>query len=433
MSVRVFHSSDFPDTNALLAAADEEPALFVVPHDMVEALLPLLAPNQDLVVAGGSPALEEHRRERLASAERLGNDRLTGLLARQPFLRHLEDWPPPEEARPVRSLIFLDLDRFKAVNDQHGHLVGDQVLAELGKRVKDALPDGALGARIGGEEIAVLVEAGREPAMVLARELHALVREKPFTEHRLQITTSVAVATAGPSVDAQALLSLVDGAVYAAKAAGRDRVVHASDVQREALEKDIDPAVHGFENMTRVIADRVADMLARRGRALFEELQEKAEIDSLTGLYTRRYLDRRLAFEVGEKGAPMSAALVDIDHFGDVNKQHGWPSGDRILAGVAARIVSCVREGDWVARYGGEEFLVVLPDAGISEAHTVLERIRLRVGGRAFETTEGVAVRITVSAGVAELTPNEGVSPFKERLSSNLLEAKRGGRNRVVS
>ena len=174
-------------------------------------------------------------------------------------------------------------------------------------------------------------------------------------------------------------------------------------------------------------------MRARRGRALFEELQEKAEIDTLTGLYTRRYLDRRLAFEVGEKGAPMSAALVDIDHFGDVNKEHGWPSGDRILAGVAARIVSCVREGDWVARYGGEEFLVVLPDAGISEAHTVLERIRLRVGGRAFETTEGVAVRITVSAGVAELTPNEGVSPFKERLSSNLLEAKRGGRNRVVS
>ncbi len=433
MSVRVLHSSDFPDTTALLTAAGDEPTLFVVHHDMVEALLPLLAPNQDLVVAGGSPALEEHRRDRLANAERLGNDRLTGLLARQPFLRHLEDWPPLEIERPVRSLIFLDLDRFKAVNDRHGHLVGDQVLAELGKRVKDMLPEGALGARIGGEEIAVLVEEGREAAMTLARELHALVRDRPFTEHRLQITTSVAVATAGPGVDAQMLLNLVDGAVYSAKAAGRDRVVHASDVQREALEKDIDPAVHGFENMTRVIADRVADMLARRGRALFEELQEKAEIDSLTGLYTRRYLDRRLAFEIGEQGEPMSAALVDIDHFGNVNKEHGWPSGDRILAGVAARIVSCVREGDWVARYGGEEFLVVLPGAGISEAHTVLERVRLRVGGRAFESTDGVQVRVSVSAGVAELAPEEAVSPFKERLSSNLLEAKRGGRNRVVS
>ena len=417
----------------MLAAAEGGPAVFVVRAEQVGGLLPDLAENQDLVVVDGPPGLLEHRRRRLASAERLGDDRLTGLMARQPFLRLLEDWPPEGVERPVRSLIILDLDRFKGVNDQHGHIVGDAVLAELGRRVRDLLPDGAIGARIGGEEIAALIEDGREPAMKLAHTLLAAVRDTPFTEHVLRITTSVAVATAGPSVDAQALLQMADGAIYSAKAAGRDRVVHASDVHREAMEKDIDPAVHGFENMTRVIADRVADMLARRGRALFEELQEKSEIDVLTGLYTRRYLDRRLAFEVEEQRGLMSAALVDIDHFGLVNKEHGWPSGDRILAGVAGRIVSCVREDDWVARYGGEEFLVVLPGAGISEAHTVLERIRLRVGGRTIDTTDGVPVRVTVSAGVAELQADESVSAFKERISSNLLQAKRDGRNRVQS
>ena len=430
---RLLHSSEFPDLDALITAAGEAPALFVAPVDALDALLLRIAPNQDVVVDTASDALIAHRRQRLAHAERLGNDRLTGLMARQPFLRHLEDWPPPGVERPVRSLLVLDLDRFKAVNDRFGHLAGDQVLAEVGQRVREALPDGALGARIGGEEIAVVLEAGHEEAMDLARRLHGLVREKPLTDHRLQLTVSVAVATAGAGVDAQALLNQADGAVYAAKAAGRDRVVHASDVQREAIERDIDPAVQGFENMTRVIADRVADLLARRGRALFEELQEQAEIDALTGLYTRRYLDRRLAFEIEEGERPFSAALVDIDHFGNVNKEHGWPSGDRVLAGVAARIVSCVRETDWVARYGGEEFLVVLPGAGLSEAHTVLERIRLRVGGRAIETTDAVPLRITVSAGVVELEPDESLSAFKERMSSQLLAAKRGGRNRVQS
>ncbi len=431
--MRILRGTEFSDLDTLLAAAGTDPTLFVVQAGQVAGLLPRLGANQDLILDDAPDGLLEHRRQRLEIAERMGDDRLTGLLARQPFLRHLESWPPPDEARPVRSLLVLDLDRFKAVNDRYGHLTGDLVLAEVGRRVKAALPEGGIGARIGGEEIAVLIEQGREPAMALAETLLMAVRGAPFTEHGLRITTSVAVATAGASVDAQTLLNMADGAVYAAKAAGRDRVAHASDVQREALEKDIDPAVHDFENMTRVIADRVADMLARRGRALFEDLQEKAEIDALTGLYTRRYLDRRLGFEVEEQRGQLSAALVDIDHFGLVNKEHGWPSGDRILTAVAKRITSCVREGDWVARYGGEEFLVVLPGTGISEAHTVLERVRLRVGGRMIDTTEGVPVRVTVSAGVAELEPDESVSAFKERFSCKLLEAKRGGRNRIES
>lgn len=433
MSIRLLHARDFDGLDALIDAAGDEAALLVVPDDAVERLLPSLGANQDVVRQSASEALVTHRRLRLEAALGLGHDALTGLWSRQPFLRRLETWPPEDVERPVRSLLLLDLDRFKAVNDEHGHLVGDAALAEVAARVMAAAPEDAYVARIGGEEIAVLLLAGRERAMDVARRLHGVVRERPLTEHKLSLTTSVGVATAGRDVAAQALLQAVDGAVYAAKAQGRDRVVHSRDVEQEAMERDIDPAVQGFENMTRVIADRVADMLARRGRALFEELQEQAEVDVLTGLYTRRYLDRRLAFEVEEGERPFCAALVDIDHFGQVNKDHGWPSGDRVLAGVSARIVSCVRDTDWVARYGGEEFLVVLPGAGLSEAHTVLERIRLRISGRVIETTEGEPLRITASAGVAQLEDGETLPRFKERISRKLLEAKRGGRNRVVS
>ena len=163
-------------------------------------------------------------------------------------------------------------------------------------------------------------------------------------------------------------------------------------------------------------------------------IRDRAEIDALTGLYTRRYLDRRLAFEVqNQEEEPLSVALLDIDHFGGVNKEHGWTTGDAVLAGVAAVLVGAVRETDWVARYGGEEFLVCLPGAGLSEAHTVLERIRLRVSRQSHESGEGAVLRVTVSAGVIERREDETVTSLKERLSRKLLEAKRGGRNRVES
>ncbi len=429
MIVSILSGADYADVSALLAAADG-PTLFVVPPDWLPDVLAALTNAQDVVADTASTALVRHRHERLVQ---LGRDRLTGLWSRQPFLASLADWPPAEPARPVRSLLLLDPDRFKAVNDEHGHVRGDQVLREIAGRVLDAVPPHAVCARIGGEEFAVLVPLGHDDARALAESLHHVVRSSPCAGG-LSMTVSVGVATGGRGLDSEGLMRLAEGAVYAGKAAGRDRVVHASDVEREALEKEVDPAIQGFENMTRVIADRVGDMLARRGRAIFEQLQAQAEIDALTGLYTRRYLDRRLPVEVqNQEEEPLSVALIDIDHFGAVNKEHGWTTGDAVLAGVAAVLVGAVRETDWVARYGGEEFLVCLPGAGLSEAHTVLERIRLRVSRRSYEPVEGAALRVTVSAGVIERREDETVTSLKERVSRKLLEAKRGGRNRVES
>jgi diguanylate cyclase (GGDEF)-like protein len=108
-----------------------------------------------------------------------------------------------------------------------------------------------------------------------------------------------------------------------------------------------------FEYAARDLTEKAAETIARRGRRLFDRLRETADLDGLTSLYSRRYLDRRLAFELeqaGLRGRAVTVALLDVDDFGRVNKEHGWPTGDLVLMTVADRIRKHVRPTDWVAR-----------------------------------------------------------------------------------
>jgi diguanylate cyclase (GGDEF)-like protein len=124
-------------------------------------------------------------------------------------------------------------------------------------------------------------------------------------------------------------------------------------------------------------------------------------------------------------------ALIDVDHFGSVNKRFGWTVGDLAWRQVADLVRRNVREGDWVARYGGEELAVVLPDVSCHAATQVLERIRQVVAGEALRGPRGEAFSVSVSVGGVELQPGEALEALWVRLSDKLLEAKNGGRNQV--
>jgi two-component system cell cycle response regulator len=246
------------------------------------------------------------------------------------------------------------------------------------------------------------------------------------------MSIGVVVRTTETSYDE--LLRHADGALYAAKARGRDRIVEHSDREREVRERDGDLEVEGFEEMTRVLAERVADVITERGRRVFQGLREQADLDALTGLAARRYLDRRLPFELErarDRGRPLSVGLLDIDNFGLVNKAHGWPTGDKVLAAAAARIRDALRASDWAARYGGEEICIVLEGVDGEAARAVLERVRAAVAGKPFATTQDEPLAITVSIGCVELGPDETAAQLLERASTRLLLAKRDGRDRV--
>ena len=389
----------------------------------------------DGILLHDSPlALVAHQLRLLAGWSSLQVDGLTKLRVRRALLAELDRvLPGAAEDRPI-SLLLVDIDLFKSVNDEHGHNVGDLILQELAGRIVSSCPAEAFTARFSGEKFVVLLHVGEEEAVSHAELIREAVRYRPFVDD-VRVTVSAGVATARHPITARELLRQMDEALYAAKAGGRDRTVHYSDLEREAIRADRDIDLFAFENVTRVIAERVASIITRRGRRLFHEIKQQADVDSLTGLFSRRYLDRRLTFELDESrrtGLPLSVALIDIDFFGQVNKTHGWPAGDRVLAGLALLLRQSVRGADWIARYGGEEFCVVLAGTDLQTARGVLERVRAAVASHPFSVgTDADPLEITVSAGVVQRNEDADLTALLERVSQRLLEAKRGGRNRV--
>ena len=163
-------------------------------------------------------------------------DALTGVLNRKGFDKVLADMlaQPLSDGR-AHGLIMLDIDHFKAVNDMHGHVIGDRVLQALGEVLRSAL--GAEGsysvARYGGEEFAILMP---ERTLAQCEQLAQLVRthtkamkirDRRTKAVLLTVTLSGGVATMQPGDDAQSLIARADGALYQSKQAGRDRVTCA--------------------------------------------------------------------------------------------------------------------------------------------------------------------------------------------------------------
>ncbi|RTL53090.1 MAG: diguanylate cyclase [Rhodocyclaceae bacterium] len=168
---------------------------------------------------------------------------------------------------------------------------------------------------------------------------------------------------------------------------------------------------------------------------LQQQLQEQAVRDSLTGLYNRRYLaetlDRELA-RARRQGHPLSLLLIDLDHFKELNDNHGHRAGDAVLKAVAELLRMDIRSADLACRYGGEEFLIVLPGMGLDKAEEKAESWRQSIEGHLFKVREET-LRITASFGVA-VYPEHGRDPDQliHAADTALYEAKRQGRNRVI-
>lgn len=156
-------------------------------------------------------------------------DPLTGLANRRALNGELVQQVTRSQAsgQPL-SLVILDLDHFKQVNDTHGHALGDQVLAELATLMQRRTRAGDLPARWGGEEFVWLLPgAGEETAGRAAERLRVAVAGHPFVCGRL--TISLGIATLRPGEDARSLFARADAALYQAKQSGRNRGCLAAD------------------------------------------------------------------------------------------------------------------------------------------------------------------------------------------------------------
>ena len=170
-------------------------------------------------------------------------------------------------------------------------------------------------------------------------------------------------------------------------------------------------------------------------------LEQEAVTDALTGLLNRRYLDRRLREEVARSrryALPLSALLLDIDLFKQINDRHGHQAGDLVLLELAKMAPESLREADILMRYGGEEFLILAPNTALYDARLIAERLRKSIESHDFElrgcSNGATLLRLTVSIGVASLGDRiDSAEKLIRATDENLYRAKRQGRNRVVA
>lgn len=177
--------------------------------------------------------------------------------------------------------------------------------------------------------------------------------------------------------------------------------------------------------------------LRQDGRALrqaHDQALRAAQTDALTGLSNRRHLMQQLEQALARcaaRGAPLCMAVLDLDHFKQINDQLGHAAGDRVICDFARHLQASTRREDGCGRVGGEEFMLLLPGAELPQAVPIIERLLQRVR-LARPLAEAPQRGYTSSVGLAQARAGEGLAELFCRADAALYEAKRAGRDRLV-
>lgn len=200
------------------------------------------------------------------------------------------------------------------------------------------------------------------------------------------------------------------------------------------LPREFVPLLEAFNRMAEKLAERERDLIATNNR-----LTVMASIDMVSGLANRRGFQNRLDFEwlkAEQSGAELSLIMIDVDYFKLFNDTYGHPEGDVCLGKIGETLSALAGQAyGFAARYGGEEFCVLVPGADSDGALGIAETIRTAVQRLAIPHDLSALECVTVSAGIATVTPAETTSAqdLIEAADAALYAAKRRGRNNVVS
>jgi diguanylate cyclase (GGDEF)-like protein len=326
--------------------------------------------------------------------------------------------------------------------------------AEEAMATAQAMPDRFYLAFVQGNRGEALAHLGRlaEARADLTASMQ-LCREGGFDAQawRVAVSWGELLLREGDAAGAWAHVQQALQASAAAEARNTQLRLHHTAWRAARALGRIDDALHHLEQYERREHARMLSQLrgrsqlfvtaieaeqVRRQAAHADERAARAEvsarIDQLTGLGNRRELDLRwgpLAQRVQAQGQPLALAMLDLDHFKQVNDRFGHDVGDAVLVALARLLRENTRGDDLVIRTGGEEFLLVLPDADPGRALEVCERLRQRVAAHDWQSLAD-GLRVTVSVGLAAAPPYDRRA-LVGRADTALYAAKRGGRNRV--
>lgn len=209
-------------------------------------------------------------------------------------------------------------------------------------------------------------------------------------------------------------------------------------ISRETLLDMIDHS-HGLaRNILYVFSSRLrmGNQAVNNSHRLQKEYEKHANIDVLTGLYNRRWINSffQRALQRSSKTGDfpdMSVMLIDANHFKDFNDKFGHFAGDHALKCIADALRESIRPTDLAARYGGEEFMVILPDTEWKNAEIIAQRVRKAVAEKAIEFGGSVYPSVSISSGIAQVQEGDEFSDIVTAADHALYEAKSSGRNRV--
>lgn len=204
-----------------------------------------------------------------------------------------------------------------------------------------------------------------------------------------------------------------------------------------AAEELFDISILAPAEVSAVMAE-ARDLQMLRQLSKGRELERSAQRDALTGAHNRGFLDTALLreFDLATRhGWPLSVAMIDLDHFKNVNDTHGHPVGDSVLIAVVRSVLNQLRPDDIFARYGGEEFVIVLPGTALEPTIKLLTRLKESIGKIEHTNSKGTLLNVTASIGV--VTHMDGGVQFNraeeliKAVDEALYAAKNSGRNRV--
>lgn len=193
---------------------------------------------------------------------------------------------------------------------------------------------------------------------------------------------------------------------------------------------EIDELLNQFNEMSSSLEERTKELIATETEK--QVLERLSSTDQLTGLYNRHKGTELYILEQkrGKRSkTPLSLILLDIDHFKQLNDTYGHSLGDEVLKGVADILSHHARTLDHVMRWGGEEFLILCSNTEYSELTMIANRFRQELE----KTNFGIDRTVTASFGITQCLLDEPLDDALERADKALYQAKREGRNRVVS
>jgi diguanylate cyclase len=414
----------------------------------------LMAANEDVQakLSTAEAKLEELTLKIESHATEARTDVLTGMPNRRAFVE--EAAKRLAEARDTGtelSLVFVDIDTFKQVNDEFGHPLGDRVLRRVGATLMAASCWQYFLARYGGEEFAILLpDTPLEEARRYGEELRLAVQNARYRAGNtsLGLTISAGVAQLLPSEDMNSLIQRTDKAMYAAKRTGRNRVywhdgtdTHPCTPTAAAVEPAVSsltlPLPGTSSGVGALESSPSQDASAAHASNLPTDVDivepRNIDLDLLNNLGNKtmfcQHVHRRIS-EFNRGGAAFSTILLNVDNYRQLAHDHGGSSADLILGVVTQAIRDRVRGMDMVSRYDETTFALILPGAALRNAVCVGERLRKEIHRTAI-LIDGQPVRFTISLGVVQVTDGDEMATHVERACAQLQQASSGGGNRT--